>query len=574
MFKSDRVLALDVGSGKMTLAEFRVKSGLAPRLMKIATAKSPEEAGDVASLAATLGAMIAGNGFTPGPVLIALPGQSVFPRFVKLPPVTPDKVASMVEYEAEQNVPFPLAEVVWDYQILEGATDLEINALLVAVKRDGVSVVTEAVELSGLVPEVVDAAPTALYNAVRYNYPDVEGCVMVLDIGAKATNLIFIEEGKCFTRSIPVAGNAITQEIAKAMNVPLEEAEHLKQDVGFVALGGVYAMTDDETADKISKIVRNVATRLHAEVNRSINFYKSTQEGSAPVRVLLTGGTSLLPHIDTFFREKMQVEVEYLNPFINVAVEPSAMRGDAADPMRLIRLGNVVGLALRHASRCPVEINLLPPEIVHQRTFMGRIPYFAATVAACFVALACWYLYAGKMATIEGAQEAMAKARQKDIKAEQTRLDAVLAEEKTYERKVETLRGMVEARTRYARVLEHLRDALLPGMWLVEIRPEPAKGTSEWNGYTLLRVKGVAYEDILRGKSGGDGAKAVDDFLDALCAEGEDGEGTSPFLPKDAKNPGAGSRIQASRPDDSRVLRTFEIELALKSPLGVFTEGE
>ena len=126
---------------------------------------------------------------------------------------------------------------------------------------------------------------------------------MVLDIGARSTNLVFVEGAKIFTRSIPVAGNTITNEIARSLSVSVQEAERLKKEIGFVALGGTYAVVDDELSDKVSKVVRNVVTRLHSEVTRSINFYRS-QQGIGAHAAAAHGRRPLTRHMDTFFREK------------------------------------------------------------------------------------------------------------------------------------------------------------------------------------------------------------------------------------------------------------------------------
>ncbi|NIY14600.1 MAG: hypothetical protein GWM98_06765, partial [Nitrospinaceae bacterium] len=101
-----------------------------------------------------------------------------------------------------------------------------------------------------------------------------------------------MEENRVFSRSVPVSGNTITSEIAKMFNIPFADAEALKLEHAEVGLGGVYEGPEEETAAQIAKIVRNVVTRLHAEVNRSINFYRSQQGGSPPSQVLLTGGSS------------------------------------------------------------------------------------------------------------------------------------------------------------------------------------------------------------------------------------------------------------------------------------------
>jgi len=321
---NDRILALNVGASKLVLAEFAVRTGRAPVLLNYGIGElgvAPDNETDASPyIVVALRDLLRATGIKPAPLLLALSGQAVFPRFVKLPPVGRDRLAEMIRYEAEQNVPFPIGEVVWDYQVIGSAAEGEQHAMIVAVKTENITETTDCVTAAGLDPEIVDVAPLALYNCARYNYPDLPGCAMVMDIGARSTNLVFLEQGRVFSRTIPVAGNAITQEIAKSFQIGFAEAETLKRQHAFVALGGVFSSGDDETADRISKIVRNVVTRLHAEISRSINFYRSQQGGSAPARVLLTGGSSRVPHMDTFFREKLQVEVETLNPFVNAVV--------------------------------------------------------------------------------------------------------------------------------------------------------------------------------------------------------------------------------------------------------------
>ncbi len=171
MLSSDRILTLDIGASKLLLAEFSLAKSSEPVLVKYATGTlrlDPDAESDSgAFLVATLRDLMSKNGIKPAPLLMTLPGQSVFPRYVKLPPVAPDKVAEMVAYEAEQNVPFPINEVVWDYQVLGEGDGTEINALLVAVKRDTVKELSDCVGNAGLEPEIIDAAPMALYNAVR-----------------------------------------------------------------------------------------------------------------------------------------------------------------------------------------------------------------------------------------------------------------------------------------------------------------------------------------------------------------------------------------------------------------------
>ena len=386
---------------------------------------------------------------------------------------------------------------------------------------------------------------------------------MVLDIGAKATNLVFVEGNRLFTRSIPVAGNAITQEIAKGLDIDFADAEEYKCNAGFVALGGTYAVTDDEKADRVSKMVRNVVTRLHAEVNRSVNFYRSQQGGGIPAKVLLTGGTSMLPYLDTFFREKMQVEVEFFNPFINVAVADKIAMASEAEKRHLLQLGGVVGLALRKTARCPVEINLLPHELEARKDFFRRLPYFILSIVGVVLAMVCWYLYAQQMEQTYNEQKKTVEEKLKGIADHDKVIKDVIAKQKGYENRINTLRVMAQNRYRYAEALDFIGNEVMPGMWLMKIVPDKSdKSTPDSDGFDILRLEGIAYEDSLRANYRVDhGAHGLDRFYSNLVDE--ERRPRSPFF-----RPERGAGVIKTTPLPNAVLRDFVIELRLRTPLG------
>lgn len=479
LLKRDRVLALDIGASKLVLAEFGLlrDEGDLELLRYGVESLGPDSANEseqLAFIASGVKSLMRSMDIHPAPLVMSVSGQSVFPRYVKLPPVTSDKVEQIIRYEAEQNVPFPIKEVVWDYQLLDGEGD-ERNVMLVAVKIDAVRRLTDAVQAADLEPVIVDVAPMALYNAVRYNYPDLPACTMVLDIGARSSNLIFLQENRIFSRSIPVAGNAITQDIMKALDVSFEEAETLKCEHGFVAFGGVYAGADDETADRVSKVIRNVVTRLHAEVSRSINFYRSQQEGSPPSLVLLCGGSSVINHLDTFFREKLQVEVEYLNPFANVVVGEDIDTETIVDDMRV--LGEVVGLGLRRALSCPVEINLMPPDLVARETLRRRQPYFAVAAAGVLGTLLAWWGYTARMGRVVSERVDEVKTRIAQFESTQTRLTDVSRERVAARARLESVAAPVVNRGRWLGLLEAVHESMVEGMWITGWKPEVREGT-------------------------------------------------------------------------------------------------
>jgi hypothetical protein len=237
----------------------------------------------------------------------------------------------------------------------------------------------------------VGLATTGLYNAFRYNYSSIAGCSLLVDIGARTTNVIFIEPGKIFSRSVPIGGSSITGRDRQRIWRVFRGAESRKRRDGFVSLGGAYAEPADADVARVSKITRATMTRLHAELMRSISHYRAQQEGSRPDRVFLCGGSAGMPYMREFFHEKLQLPIEFFNPLQNVTVSESANVPQVRRSAHL--LGELVGLALRSVTICPMELTLLPPSVVRRKELEKRRPFFIVA-AACFVlSLLGWSAY-------------------------------------------------------------------------------------------------------------------------------------------------------------------------------------
>jgi len=474
MLAPDRILALDIGASTVKVGEFQASRTHGLRLTNFNYADlgiDPEhEENRKALIVSTIRNVLREKNIRTRRVVFSVSGQSVFTRFVKLPPVDESKVVQIIQYEAQQNVPFPIDEVIWDYQLVGNTQQGELEVVLLAIKSDIIEELNEGVESAELRTETVDVAPMALYNAVRYNEGDTEGCTMVVDIGARTTNLLFLEKNRVFSRSIPIAGNAITQSVAAEFNIPFLEADQLKRSKGFVALGGAYAEPGDEQQARVSKIIRNVMTRLHAEVARSINFYRSQQGGSAPSRMLLSGGTSIIPYTDRFFQEKLQIPIEYFNPFRNVEIDPSISREELARCAHFF--GEVVGLGLRRLKKCPLEVNLLPRSIRARVMMEQKRPYLAGAAICVLLIPLCWWAYTTKTASL---QEQQREDVSRQVEALQS-LDKSVKNEKSQladlTSKADEITSLVQQRSFWPELLQDLNTRLEPNLYIVALTPQ------------------------------------------------------------------------------------------------------
>src|SRR4030095_16079019 len=350
MLNTKSFLAVDFGAGSLKLAEFEVNEAGGLRLkqygLKSLGAEGAQESTREATILKALQEMMADKGIKAKNVHVCAPGFHVFSKFVKLPPVDAGKVTQIIQYEAQQNVPFPLAEVVWDYQILGSTSGGELEVLLVAIKSDIVEGLFRVAETSGLRLQLCDVSPAALCNAFRYNYGDLEDCTMLLDIGAKTSNLLFFEKGKVFSRSINLGANSITQDFANESKLKFDVAEKIKIDAGFASRGGAHEHPESPHQAAISKIARQFMTRLHIQVNQTMQFYRGQQGGSPPERLFLSGGATSMAYTAEFFSEKLNLPVEYFNPLRNVQLEEGLNREELAKVAH--SMGEVVGLGLRN----------------------------------------------------------------------------------------------------------------------------------------------------------------------------------------------------------------------------------
>ena len=398
----------------------------------------------------------------------AISGQSVFTRFVKLPALGEENIEQIVTFEAQQHVPFPINEVVWDYQLLDGGADKEV--VLVAIKGDSLDEINTAVNSAGVATAEVDVAPMALYNALRNAYPDLSEPTLLIDIGAKTSNLLYVEGGRFFTRSIAIGGVALTTAIAKEYSVSFADAEAHKLHHGLVALGGGHTEQLDETVAALAMTIRNALSRLPAEIARTTNYFRSQHGGSAPRQVLLAGGGANLPYVKEFFEEKLRLPVEFFNPLAHVTV------AKGLDMDRLQReahlMGELVGLGLRGIGKSVIHIDLVPGSVEEERASERRRPYFIGAAAALVVGAAVFGFFKHSTA---------AKAESRADEMEQTRetlkgFNDPIKKLLQTEAKLKSLAGAYVAaesdHTFWIDMLEELRSGMASdAVWIVDFEP-------------------------------------------------------------------------------------------------------
>lgn len=401
-------------------------------------------------------------------VRYSISAQAVFMRFVRLPPIQDDNIEQLVTFEARQHVPFPLNEVVWDYELIEGSKEKE--AVIVAIKSDELEDINDTVNSSGLATAEVDVAPMALYNAYCSAYGISDEPILIVDIGARTSSLLYVEGKRFFTRSVQIGGASISTAIAKEYRVPFGEAEHQKIHNGLVALGGGHTDSLDESMAALAMVIRNALTRLTSDITRTTNYYRSQHNGSAPKKVLLAGGGANLAYTLEFLEEKLGLPVEFFNPLANLAI------GKDVDTEILQReahmMGELVGLGLRGIGKSTINIDLVPAAVEQIRDADRRKPFLIAAAAVLVFGFGIWAL----MSQL-GATNAADKARtmtdvKDDLSQPATKIKSLLKKEENLNEIAAAYTNIQEDHAYWFNVLSEVNEGFASdSVWLTEMTP-------------------------------------------------------------------------------------------------------
>ena len=406
-----------------------------------------------------------------GRVNYSVTGQSIFARFVKLPTLDEEKIERIISFEAQQNVPFPIDEVVWDYQLIGDGAGEQSQVVLAAIKMDLLDEINKVIEDAGLRTSVVDVAAMARYNAFRYNYSELNDCSLLINIGAHTTNLLFVEAEKFFSRTVQIGGGSITAAIAKEFGESFAAAEFRKKRGGNTTWDCAPEDPADVDGARVAGIARGAVARLQAELVRSISHYCVQHQGDQPKRIFLGGGGAGMPHMREFLREKLQLPVEFFNPLRNVAVGESARGQDVAQSAHL--LGELIGLALRAANDCPMKLNLRPATVVRRQDLEKRRPFLVMSAAALLLACSGWGFYYTRASQL--ARQHAGQIQEKinaPMRAAKNKIDKLRQQQSALDKAAAPLVTAINDRFFWIEILKNL-NARLPkeDIWLTELSP-------------------------------------------------------------------------------------------------------
>ncbi len=404
-------------------------------------------------------------------VAIGIAGQSGLARFVKLPPVEEKKIAEIVKFEAKQQIPFPLDEVVWDFQKIAGGevTDgfaMETEIGLFAMKRDVISKYLGYFAGTKVEVHSVQMSPLALVNFATYEIlkkggtneppPDPipedaprgkKRCVVVMDIGTEASNLIITDGGKIiWQRPIPLGGNNFTRALTKELKLTFAKAEHLKRNAARSA-----------ELPQILKALKPVLQDFVGEVQRSLGYFTNTHRDANVAYMVGLGSAFRLPGLQKYLSEKLTLEVKKPDKYPRASGE--AVLNDPLFKENILTFPVAYGLALQGLGEARLTTNLLPGEIRTDRLIRAKKPYAVAAAAALLLGTAglAWGYstqYGSRFDKDIDTAMQTAKTAQGEVDTQNTKVEGAIATIKTTQAEVKTVLAGQDERLNWPRYQE------------------------------------------------------------------------------------------------------------------------
>lgn len=342
--KSKQVVGLDIGSSSIKVVELR-RSGKEIEVSKLGVEALASEMVvdgaivDTGQVSNSIAKIFSESKIKTKNVATAVSGHSVIVKKLSLQPMTDEELEATVPMEAAQHIPFDIAEVNLDYQVLETPPDSPtMDVLLVAVKKDKILNYTNVVTLAGRTPAVVDIDAFALQNVYEYNYdPAPDATVALLNLGASVMNINIVRgRTPLFTRDVSVGGNQYTDSLQKELDLGYDEAETLKT-------GSTLPGISEEAR---VPVLQSVSEIIVLEIQRTFDFFRASAGGEHIQKLYLAGGSASVQGLGDLMKQELGVPVEQLNPFRRIKYVETGPEGELI-AANAPRLAVAVGLALR-----------------------------------------------------------------------------------------------------------------------------------------------------------------------------------------------------------------------------------
>ena len=397
-----------------------------------------------------------------GKATIIAPSMLLLTKTIKIPHVEPDRRAEVIAFEAEKNIPYPIADVAWDYQIISD-DGVETEIFLTSMKSSAADEFCAALTSVGVIPTSIEASSILDYNT--WKYCGLENDVIILNVGAKFSNMLIARDDGVFVRSIPVGGNALTQHIADSIGRNFETSEELK-----LRFFSTSEHSGNSGAEHFTSAAKSVMQRIGIELKRSILNYRRTGRVATPKKIYLTGRASLLSGFAEYLAEDQKMSVEYLDALANVSVSPKV--NQALLTSCSSQVSELVGEAVRMLMPDAMGVNLLPRHIVEETEFARKRPLMLLSAAILALAVVPPFMYLSKaLSSDKDFSEEFIKATP-ELEARYAKLQENEKIAKSYTEKIAGLEGLAKSKSNWINLFIDLEARLMEqkDVWLDNLR--------------------------------------------------------------------------------------------------------
>lgn len=246
-------------------------------------------------------------------VATSLSGHAVIVKRITLPTMSEEELDEQIHWEAEQYIPFDINDVNLYHEVLGyDSSGQNMDVLLVACKRDKIAQFTQVISQAGKQPVIVDVDAFALQNAYEFNYhPNPNLTVALLDIGASVMTINILRGvTSIFARDISAGGNQYTDLLQKELDLTFEQAEAVKRGS---------QVTSPLPPEQTTAAIQSVSEMLGLEIQRTLDFFRSTDTDSPAIdRMLIAGGSSKVARLTEYLSDKFQMPVERFDSFRSI----------------------------------------------------------------------------------------------------------------------------------------------------------------------------------------------------------------------------------------------------------------
>lgn len=412
------------------------------------------------------------DGKLSGKASFIIPGNQVLTKSIRIPHVDQAKQNQVLAYEAQQNLPYDLDEVVWDSQILND-DGIETEVLLGACKEDTIEGFCQAIKHTGLIVESINASTVLDQISLEYTNPELDEDVLLINVGARSSNLLFKNDNGFFVRTVNLGGNTLSQYISDTLGKDFQESEEIKHRF----------FLEEDSLDSESSAVKlmhtcisNFSRRFAQEVSRSIVMYRRQKGGESVKKILITGKGAYSKTIRDNLSQALNQEVQLFDVMSRVEVSPQV----SADSEDLnFQLSEVIGEAIHSFNlvRKSTGFNLLPLRIQQELKFIRQKPLLLA--ASVLLGIFPWLIYLGINQSTENIEDKKQSIVQLAAPYE-FNSDVIASNRQQAEAislSISQVEGLMETKTNWIQFFADLQDSIYSAkdVWIDDLtvsRPE------------------------------------------------------------------------------------------------------